>query len=423
MVKKYRAKLYPKSHVHNPDLVKWPFHLVIRACDKVRCSYICAMKYLLILILVLVSGGRVNAQEPPPNTLGVRVEQLQQGLETGDQRTMANTYEQLADDYTARGNYQKAEVYYKKSEVLWLGLNLKDNAARVTRKLAKTQEQLKNITDALKNFNRAANNISTSDNLPQQQLNFNDVSRLKSADASTKHSILMNSVRSSQQNGYPEESANAFFQLGNLQLQENNYAKATENFNAALAEADKSELSLQVANQITDAYTEKGLLNEAAAVQQQLLSSDRVQQDPVAQIAQYQKLATIFTRQQQENDAELLLQKSYELAIRQNRTLDARNSLDQLADLYLKQGQTEQVIQLYQQFSARLDSLVLADSSLFFYQLLADTEAKIGRLESEKALKDQLLERQHRFNSQLLVAALLLLGLLVILLKGWYAFG
>lgn len=421
MVKKCRAKLCPITRFHNPDLVRWLFHLVIRTCRKVRYAYICAMKYLLVFILFLLTEGGVTAQEPPPNTLGTRVEQLKQGLETGDQRTLANTYEQLADDYTARGNYPKAEVYYKKSEALWLALQLNDDAARVTRKLAQTQEQLKNITDAIKNFNRAANNISKSDNLPQQQLNFNDVSRLNTADFSARHSILMNSVRNSQQNGSPEESANAYFQLGNLQLQEKNYVQATENFNAALVEADKSQLSLQVANQITDAYAEKGLLNEAAAVQQQLLASDKVQQDPIAQIAQYQKLASILTRQQQETGAELLLKKSYELAIRQNRTLDARNCLDQLADLYLKQGQTERVIQLYQQFSTRLDSLVLADSSLFFYQLLADTEAKIGRLESEKALKDQLLERQHRFNSQLLVAALLLLGLLVVLLKGWYA--
>jgi sensor histidine kinase YesM len=290
--------------------------------------------------------------------------------------------------------------------------------------LAKAQEAQNKITDAITNFEHAQrwNTSNTIAGQNQIRLNSNDVNRLQNASNSAAQMPFINSnLFIAQNTGNKSEIANAFQQLGKVNLQQNDLPAAEKNYKNVLDQAENLDQTIQYTNQIADAYTANGNFDAAIDVQKQLLQREDVQQNTPNQIAQFQKLADIYSQTSQDDEALQLLLKSYTLALEENRTIDAKNSLQKITAIYQKQGNLQKSLDLYRQFSIKLDSLLIADASLVDFKILADTEEKIAQLELEKTLKDQLILRQNRNNFILLGASALLLGLFLLIARSWYA--
>jgi two-component system, sensor histidine kinase YesM len=410
------------------------FHLVNPVCSAVLVSYLCVMKCkipvaIIIAFAWLVQNGSLYAQEitpPPPsnNKLRQNTQQLKEGVAINDESLIAGAYGLLADEYFTLSKFAKAEAYYQKAQLLYLKLGKQEDASRMARGLAKAQEAQNKITDAITNFENAQrwNTSNTIAGQNQIRLNSNDVNRLQNASNSAAQMPFINSnLFIAQNTGNKPEIANAFQQLGKVNLQQNNLPDAEKNYKNALEQAENLNQTVQYTNQIADAYTANGNFEAAINVQQQLLQREDIQQNMPTQITQFQKLADIYTQTSQDDEALQLLLKSYQLALQENRTIDAKNSLQKISTIYQKQGNLQKSLNLYRQFSAKLDSLLIADESLIDFKILADTEDKIAQLELEKTLKDELILRQTRDNLMLLGASALLLGLFLLIARSWYA--
>lgn len=409
------------------------FHLVNHICGTVLVPYLCVMKFkipvaLIIAIAWLVQNGSLYAQEitPPPsnNKLRQNTQQLKEGVAINDESLIAGAYGLLADEYFTLSKFAKAEAYYQKAQLLYLKLGKQEDAARMARGLAKAQEAQNKITDAITNFEHAQrwNTSNTIAGQNQIRLNSNDVNRLQNASNSAAQMPFINSnLFIAQNTGNKSEIANAFQQLGKVNLQQNDLPAAEKNYKNVLDQAENLDQTIQYTNQIADAYTANGNFDAAIDVQKQLLQREDVQQNTPNQIAQFQKLADIYSQTSQDDEALQLLLKSYTLALEENRTIDAKNSLQKITAIYQKQGNLQKSLDLYRQFSIKLDSLLIADASLVDFKILADTEEKIAQLELEKTLKDQLILRQNRNNFILLGASALLLGLFLLIARSWYA--
>ena len=80
------------------------------------------------------------------------------------------------------------------------------------------------------------------------------------------------------------------------------------------------------------------------------------------------------------------------MSIDNGHTLAARSALEKLDSIYLSRSKMEKSLQLYQGFLARLPQMLARDSSIADNRLVAETESRIGELENEKALKDDLIK-------------------------------
>jgi two-component system, sensor histidine kinase YesM len=410
------------------------FHLVNHVCGAVLVSYLCVMKFkipvaLIILFAWLLQNSPLYAQETTPsssstNKLRQNTQQLKEGVAVNDESLIAGAYGLLANEYFTLSKFAKAETYYLKAQLLYDKLGKPEDAALMARGLAKAQEAQNKIQDAITNFDNAQkrNTSNTSSGQNQIHLNSNDVNRLQHYSNSTAQKPFINSnLFIAQNTGNKPEMANAFQQMGAVNLKENDFPAAEKNYKNALDQAENLDQTIQYTNQIADAYTANGNFDAAIDVQKQLLQREDVQQNTPTQISQFQKLADIYTQTSQDDEALQLLLKSYTLALQENRTIDARNSLQKIAAIYQKQGNLQKSLDLYRLFSIKLDSLLVADESLVDFKILADTEEKIAQLELEKTLKDQLILRQNRDNLMLLGASALLLGLFLLIARSWYA--
>ncbi len=327
--------------------------------------------------------------------------------------------EQLAKNYFDKGALAKAETYYQCAYQYYLQSGKPDDALRMLRSLAQTQEAQGKTAKAARSFaqtNTLGTNLPQSNNI--RQLNLNDALRLRNTDnPSAQEPFILNSIEIAQKKGDPAELANAYRQLGDANLQQDKKPEALQYYQNAIAQSADPVQSVQLGQQIATAYTSKGQWDDALAVQQQVLQQDILQQNPALKIQQIQQLATLYEQRQQKTEAIELLKKSYALAIREHRTLDAKNSLEKMAALYLSQGNQQANFDLYRRFLSQLDSLMLADPSIVDARLLAATEEKVSQLEQEKTLQSELIRRQNRFNYMLLGASTLLLGLVLIIAR------
>src|SRR5690606_10680644 len=91
------------------------------------------------------------------NQLSKRAKQVEQNFGTDEEAT-ATGYVQIADDLAGKGEYQKAETYYKRATDIYLASGSKEELANVQRKLAKVQEEQNKVKEAIGNYEKAAAN-------------------------------------------------------------------------------------------------------------------------------------------------------------------------------------------------------------------------------------------------------------------------
>jgi two-component system, sensor histidine kinase YesM len=391
------------------------YHLIFVPTYRRSMFFRCLL--ILFPLLWLGYAPSLSAQDkksaPASSKIKKGVKDLKEAADAADAAGIAAAYEQLADDYFQKGEFKKAEEYYEKAKIGFARLGKNDDLARTTRQLAKAQEAQNKILEATQNFENAAANIplNESDGVQNSaaKRNLNDAQRLKNAaDPVRQQPYINDNIDLSKSTGNKEDLADDYGRLGENNLLQNKIPEAIKNYETALAETQQVDQAIKFTNQLSNAYTSSGKYDEAIAVQQKLLEREGVQNSVPAQISQMQNLADIYTKMNREETALSLLNQSYRLALRENRTIDAKNSLEKIALLYVQRGDKQASIDLYRQFLSKLDSLLHADHSILEEKIIAETETKIEQLELEKALKDQLIDRQNRFNYVLAGASLLL---------------
>lgn len=344
---------------------------------------------------------------------------LKRAYATDDDAMKAAAYEQLGNEYLQKNDLPKAESYFEKSKNIYRQLGKKADVSRVALALARVQEQQQKSAAAAANYQESAQQNETES---QKDILSNNARRaLSKDDAVEQQRLTVENVQIAQNEGNEAETANQFEQLGDLQFQQNQFGDAANSYQNALLNSREPVQQLALNNRLAKSLLNMGRPDSAIRVQKKVLENTEVQQDPSLRISQIRNLADLYAQSRQNAEALRLLDSAYQLALSNRFTLEARNSLEQINTLLLTRGDVNGALARSRDFLQRLDSIVLTDSTLRDERLLAETEARIEQLELEKALKDQLLRKQERFNTSLLLAAAVLGVLLLVLIRAWFA--
>lgn len=416
------------------------------------------MRFIITLILFQLLTVIVAQTAPPKENAIVKESvQLDNAYKTNDEYAIAKSYEQLGNEYLKNGNYLKAEEFYAKAKLIYEKLKKKQDKSRVSRLLAKSQEAQNKISQAIQNYEDAgsddfgiAETPSSNSNesniediekpttdkkdingkLKQEtafgyfnQINLNDVNRLKNNSNLDKNvDLLENNIKlledeKAKNPSIQTELGETYQQLGNIQMQQNNIPQAIESYNNAYNTSITASGASSIGNQLTNVYISTGQFDEAIKVQKKILERKDIQQNTDLKIKQIQNLADVYLKNDDDEKALLLLQESYDIAIKNHKTKASKDCIEAMAIIYQKRGNTQKIISLYKQYLSNLEDLINNDVEIVDTKLIAITEEKIAQLEAEKKLKDQLIRKKNTFNYVLIFASTILLGLLLFIIK------
>ncbi len=297
---------------------------------------------------------------------------------------IAFEYERLAKSLAEQAFYARAEEYFLKALQIYTRLKQIEKVVLINRELAKVQESQNKIKEAEKSFNKAAN--ISSDKI-QKQLNINDANRLRNAGSPEEQSKYINS---------------------NITILKNSGQKkeVTENY-----------------KKMAEVYVDNEQYEKAIDINAQLVQQAKEEGDFTTAITQLQSLSAIYskdTANKADNGIDVLTQ-AYNLAVENGRTIEAKKSAELLVEQFKKKRDNKNVILSYQRFFNDFDSLIKSDNSLVDAQLLQTIEKRITQLEKERALKDELIARQNKFNYTLLAFIALMLVFFILLIKALYS--
>ncbi len=346
-------------------------------------------------------------------------EELKKSLDGDDEERTARRYENLAKELFDNGEYAKAEEYLKKAQTIYNKLGNKRRIASVSRGLAKLQELQNKIEPAIKNYDVAAN---TSKDRVSYAANSNDANRLRNAndpEAQTKYAESNAALFEKQ--GKKEEAVDAYKQLAESQLQQNNTGDALTSYKKAIQAADNPEDAASLSQEMAKVYAADDQIDKAITVSKEALNKAKTTKNTELQIDQLQDLAKLYARNNQTVQTEALLKEAYELALKSGNTLKAKACLKALVQYYRERGEEEKVGAAYEDFMNRLDSLIRTDSSLVDAKLFEVTEGRIQELEKERQLQNELISKKNRFNYVLIGSIGAMLLLLLIIARSLYA--
>ena len=416
------------------------------------------MRFIITLILFQLLTVVVAQTAPPKENAIVKESvQLDNAYKTNDEYAIAKSYEQLGNEYLKNGNYLKAEEFYAKAKLIYEKLKKKQDKSRVSRLLAKSQEAQNKISQAIQNYEDAGSddfgiaetpssnsNESNIEDIEKpttdkkdingkvkqetafgyfNQINLNDVNRLKNNSNLDKNvDLLENNIKlledeKAKNPSIQTELGETYQQLGNIQMQQNNIPQAIESYNNAYNTSITASGASSIGNQLTNVYISTGQFDEAIKVQKKILERKDIQQNTDLKIKQIQNLADVYLKNDDDEKALLLLQESYDIAIKNHKTKASKDCIEAMAIIYQKRGNTQKIISLYKQYLSNLEDLIKNDVEIVDTKLIAITEEKIAQLEAEKKLKDQLIRKKNTFNYVLIFASTILLGLLLFIIK------
>ena len=346
-----------------------------------------AMKYLSLLIFMLLPATIAWSQEDTIPTIKYSgntrsaAMKLSTSLEKdSSDRKIALDYLVLAKELMKQGEYVKAELYLNNASKLYRKLNDKEQLAYVNRELAKVQEAQNKLRDAISNYSEA---VKLSQNKQVQELNINDVKRLKNkSNPVVQAAYIQRNIDILNADEDKEERAVAYQQMAEVNMKMNNQQAAISNLESALEDVkDKPVETIKVKREIATAYAADKKMEAAAAS----------------------------------------LLQSYELALKEGHTIEAKKSLEQLAAQYQKMNKPQKALDLYKDFMSQLEPMVKADSTLIDSRFFEVHEKRIAQLEKERVLKDELIRKQNKFNSFLLGSIVLILIFMAFILRAWYS--
>ena len=161
--------------------------------------------------------------------------------------------------------------------------------------------------------------------------------------------------------------------------------------------------------------------NQQAAISNLESALEDVKDKPVETIKVKREIATAYAADKKMEAAAASLLQSYELALKEGHTIEAKKSLEQLAAQYQKMNKPQKALELYKDFMSQLEPMVKADSTLIDSRFFEVHEKRIAQLEKERVLKDELIRKQNKFNRFLLGSIVLILIFMAFILRAWYS--
>ena len=348
-----------------------------------------------------------------------KTDELKKAYDSGDEESIAKNYEQLAEDFYSKNNEIKAEEYYQKALTVYKKLKRKEDIARVLRSLAKIQESQNKFVQASTNY-RVASEATSDKKL--EKINANDFNRLTSSNAVKQKELLNSNIKLLAEEDKVEELSDAYLKKAETDKLENKPEEAISNYNQALVYAeDKPDKAISIKNKIADIYVAKNEFGKALEINQSILKSAEKKNDFTTQITQKQKLASLYFQTNKPEKAVEELKTAYKLASKKGNTAEVKRSLLALVDYYKQKGNDKERLLIYNDFLQNFDAIIQSDTTLIDAKIFQVTEEKIKQLETEKALKDELISKKNTFNYFLIGAVFLLLLFFGLIVKALFA--
>ncbi|WP_291114305.1 tetratricopeptide repeat-containing sensor histidine kinase [Flavobacterium sp. UBA6135] len=345
--------------------------------------------------------------------------ELKETLSESNPNATADKYVELAVELDKKGDYTKAEDYLKRALPLYQKQKNKDKVASTTRMLAQIQEKQKKFNQAILNYQSASEEAVE---VGYSKVNSNDASRLQNTNPRVQADYLDSNIKILEKEGKKEEAAEVYKQKAEVDLKSDNKGMAIESYEKAIAVSkDKPEEVLKLKSEISKVYASENNLDKAIEITKSTIAEAEKLGSVSQQIEQQQTLAGLYFKNENQDDAIVLLEETYDLALKNGRTFDAKKAMLALSDHYRAQGNQTKAIELYDQFLNDFDRMVQADSSLVDSKIFQVTEEKIKQLEKERALKDELITKKNKFNYVLIGSVILMLILLGLIAKALFS--
>ncbi|MDR6569116.1 MULTISPECIES: tetratricopeptide repeat-containing sensor histidine kinase [Chitinophaga] len=335
-----------------------------------------------------------------------------------DELQTAGKYEALAKELTDKSEYAKAEEYLKKALDIYTRLNHKD-AAAAGRALAKVQEMQNKIIPAIQNY-QSAGDVAIDKSLVN--INLNDANRLRNnSNPRAQTNYAQSNVDIIEKTGKKEEAADAYKQLGNSLLLENNTSDAIASYRKAIEKTDNTREIADISKKISKVYVEGNNIDAAIRMNEAILEKAKQEDNIELQIDQVRELAQLYTTKNLPGKTGSLLEEAYALAFKSGNTSKTKDCLLALTRYYREQQKEAVAMTRYDDFLHRLDTLIRTDSSLVDASLFDITEGKIKDLEREKELQLALISNKNKLNYFLIASILAMVVLLFFIVRSLYA--
>ncbi len=378
---------------------------------KKRTNFYITAGLLVFLFtsLASVSIAQASKKESSGKKIKQASDQVRSGFRKNNTDTLAQGYYNLGESFYQKGDLEKSEGYYQKAKTLYEKANDAEGIAKSSRALGKVQEDLNKNKLAIGNYNTARDNTLKTGDITNNTLNENDIRRLSSDSLDVAESLIQGNIKLGLVNKDTSEIVSNFSRMGDIGFKKKDTSLALDGYgNAYNYSKNNPEQALRFSQRITDVYLQNKDYNKAIESKQELLNEPFVLNSSKVKAKEIVSLADIYLLKHQDSTALRLLNESYLLAVRNGHTLEAKSSVEKLDSLFRKNGNKELSLQLYKDFLSQLPAIIAKDSSIADNQLIAETETRIKELETEKALKDDLIRRKNIFNYWLIGSVLVL---------------
>jgi tetratricopeptide (TPR) repeat protein len=377
---------------------------------------------MLVLCSCSITGILAQQQESGSKKIKSASRKIESGFKKDNPDTLASGYFDLGESYYQKGDLVRSESYYQKSKALFEKIADAEGIAKSSRALAKVQEDLHKNKEAISNYTTAQKNATKTGDITGNTLNSNDIGRLSSPDSvQLQEKLLLDNIQLGLTNKDTNEIVTNFSRMGDINLKNNQSFRALNSFsNAYQFSKNNPEKALLYNQRITDLYLQDKNFPKAIETKKEILKQGFVQSSTQLQAKEITSLADIYIRKKEDSTAIRLLNESYLLSIKNGHTLEAKKCIEKLDSIFQSIGKKEMSLRLYKDFLGKLPGIISKDSSLTDSKVITETEAKIKQLESEKALKDDLIRRKSIFNYWLIGSIILLvlfIGIVLVMLK------
>ena len=421
------------THSFFAEVVKQAFHLVKgvgKACKndlfyimnttRMRCHTSLLPLFAMLLAIPSLNAQQKSSKQETPAEIKKAATNLERSLIKNNNPEIVRNYELLAQEFADKEEPAKAEESLLKALEIYTAANDAAGKARVTRNLARVQEAQNKLGSALRNYKIAEE--ATTDKI-YAQLNANDYNRLKNrGNPKLEYDYLEANIELLKRRNRKAEIADTYIQQAELSLKSNDSIKALDTYELALGYAGGIPAKkIRVYDEIARLHVAGKRFEEAVPVVEKLLAEAGKAGDQNTEIIYLRYLATVHFEMGDAEKGIETLEKSYEIASTNGKTFEARESLVQLVDYYKSIEADSTSLELYDEFMANLDRIILSDKSLTDAKTFRVTEERIRRLESEKMLKDELIGRKNTFNYLLIGSMAVLLLLFGLIVKALYS--
>ena len=378
---------------------------------------------LLLVVVLLCAGSTVNSLHAQVSETNKKFTKASRKVETGiginNRDTLAQGYFDLAESYFQKNDLLKSESFYQKAKILFEKIADAAGVAKSSRALAKVQEGLNKNAEAIINYDAARRGEVQSGNFNSTMLNSNDISRLsKPSSIQQQQKDLQKNIDISLENKDTTELIASYGKMGKLQWQNNgdSIGALASYKNAYQYARNIPEEAIRYNQLITNSYLKEKDFNKALETKKEILGQKFVLNSTQTTASEITSLADIYIQKKDDSAAIELLNESYEISVNNGHTLEARKCVAKLDSIFQGSGKKQLSLQLYKDFLLRLPGIIEKDSSLTDNRIISQTEEKLKILETEKALKDDLIKKKNTLNYWLIGSVFVLSVFLAVIL-------